>query len=100
MTPREQLQTVLDGGVPDRLPFFPVLRFWWAQQEERGTLPERWKGEEGLARLHAEIPCGLHWPPENHWRTAYDRCREHRPMAPSDKRGGKRNERQGQRGHP
>jgi hypothetical protein len=76
MTPRERLQAVLDGGIPDRTPFFPVLRFWWSQQEENRALPERWRGEEGLVRLHEEIPCGLHWPPENHWRTSYGRCRE------------------------
>ncbi|HVP18759.1 MAG TPA: hypothetical protein VMU36_07165 [Spirochaetia bacterium] len=76
MTPRERLETVLAGGTPDAVPFFPVLRFWWAQQEEKGTLPERWKGEGGLARLHAEVPCGTYWPPENHWRKEYSRCAE------------------------
>ncbi|MGA2765348.1 MAG: hypothetical protein ABSG17_18530 [Spirochaetia bacterium] len=76
MTPRERLEAVLAGDIPDRVPFFPVLRFWWAQQEERGLLPERWKGEKGLAQLHAEVPCGVYWPPENHWRKEYSRCTE------------------------
>jgi len=29
-------------------------------------------------RLHTETACGLHWPPENHWRASYGLCREKR----------------------
>lgn len=80
MTLKERLLAALQGKLPDRVPFFPVLRFWWAQQEEKGILPERWKTENGLVRLHSEYLAGLHWPPENHWHVAYGRCSERRKI--------------------
>jgi len=80
MRPRERLETVLRGGIPDRVPFYPVLRFWWEQQEEKKALPEIWREERGLVRLHADMQAGIYWPPENQWLTKYSQCSEKRKL--------------------
>ena len=44
MTHRERLLAVLDGRLPDRLPWFPRLEMWHYAREHAGTLPEKYRG--------------------------------------------------------
>jgi len=39
MTPRERFRTVLEGGIPDRVPIVSRLDIWYTACANRGTLP-------------------------------------------------------------
>jgi len=43
MTNRERILTILDGRVPDRIPWIPRLRIWYEANRREGTLPERYR---------------------------------------------------------
>ena len=43
MTNRERILTILDGKVPDRIPWIPRLRIWYEANRREGTLPERYR---------------------------------------------------------
>ncbi len=60
---RDRLLAVLRGERPDRLPWYAMLSFWWEQQDERGLLPVRWQGANGLLAVHCETGAGYYWGP-------------------------------------
>ena len=43
MTNRERILTILDGGVPDRIPWIPRLQIWYEANRRQGTLPPRYR---------------------------------------------------------
>ncbi|MHC4403635.1 MAG: hypothetical protein ACYTG0_28595, partial [Planctomycetota bacterium] len=44
MTNRERILAVMEGKLPDRLPWIPRLAIWHEANRRRGTLPERYRG--------------------------------------------------------
>lgn len=44
MTPRERILAVLDGRMPDRIPWIPRLKIWFEANRRAGTLPNRYRG--------------------------------------------------------
>src|SRR5512133_808853 len=53
MTNRERILAVLDGKMPDRVPWIARLRLWYTARIQEGNMPERFRGmsevEVGLA---------------------------------------------------
>lgn len=60
MSPRERVLAIFEGRKPDRVPWFADLTYWHFAEERRGALPEQYRGEEGLARLHRDLECGFY----------------------------------------
>jgi len=44
MTNRERILTILDGGMPDRIPWIPRLQIWYDAHRRAGTLPAKYQG--------------------------------------------------------
>lgn len=44
MTNRERILKILDGELPDRIPWIPRLSIWHEANRAAGTLPERYRG--------------------------------------------------------
>ena len=44
MTDRDRILAILDGKSPDRIPWIPRLLIWHRAHENRGSLPERFRG--------------------------------------------------------
>ncbi len=44
MTNRERLLAILDGKLPDRIPWIPRLAIWYEANRREGTLPDRYGG--------------------------------------------------------
>jgi len=55
---RERLLWVFRGKKPDRAPWVADLYYWQSGQEALGTLPERYRGSDGMTRLHEETGAG------------------------------------------
>lgn len=72
MNDRERLSTLLNGGQPDRVPWFGDLDYWAAAMEHRGDVPADFRGSEAYFELHRELRVGFYlqgyWP----FRTLYD----------------------------
>jgi len=43
MTDRERILALLDGNLPDRIPWIPRLQIWYDAHRRRGDLPERYR---------------------------------------------------------
>ena len=59
MTHRERLLAVLDGQLPDRIPWFPRLEMWYTARERAGTLPEKYRGWD-LRRIYRDQDLGYY----------------------------------------
>ena len=57
MTNRERLLTIMDGGMPDRVPWIPRLLLWYNAHRAQGTLPERF-GDASLEEVEAALGMG------------------------------------------
>ena len=44
MTNRERILTILDGGMPDRIPWIPRLQIWYDAHWRAGSLPAAYQG--------------------------------------------------------
>jgi hypothetical protein len=44
MTNRERLLAIMDGRMPDRIPWIPRLQIWYEANQREGTLPEAYRG--------------------------------------------------------
>ena len=60
MLPEERILAVFEGKLPDVMPWFADLTYWYHSQVVKGTLPEKYKGDEGRLRLYKELGCGAH----------------------------------------
>jgi len=65
MTLRERAAAVLDGRIPDAVPWFTDLTYWVHGQRAAGRLPKRYDGPDGLTNLHRDLGVGqyLFTPP-------------------------------------
>ncbi len=61
MTGKERVQAVLQGEVPDQVPFAPNIGQWFSHRKHTGTLPTELEGCENeldaMIRLHCDIFC-------------------------------------------
>ena len=62
MTLRERFEAVFRGETPDAMAFFGDLGYWYAAHREIGDLPEPWRGERGIGRLHRDLNAGEYVP--------------------------------------
>ena len=60
MTLQERARAVLEGRKPDVVPWFTDLTYWHHGQGEAGTLPDRYRGAEGLLQLHRDLGVGVY----------------------------------------
>ncbi len=60
MTLRERLRAVLEGRQPDAVPWFTDLTYWHHGHGQRGTLPEKYRGADGLLQLHRDLRVGVY----------------------------------------
>jgi hypothetical protein len=60
MTPRERVIAVLEGRIPDRIPWFTDLTYWRHGEQVMGRLPEKYEGDEGLLQLHKDLNVGIY----------------------------------------
>lgn len=57
MSNRERLLTILDGRLPDRIPWIPRLQIWYDAHRGRGDLPPRCQGKT-LREIEHELGMG------------------------------------------
>lgn len=60
MTLRERLAAVLDGRVPDAVPWYTDMTYWHHGHAQAGTLPEQYRGGDGLLQLHRDLGVGVY----------------------------------------
>lgn len=56
---RERLLTVFSGERPYVMPWFADLNYWRPAQDMEEKLADKWKGDEGLVRLHKDLNVGM-----------------------------------------
>ncbi|MEE8452996.1 MAG: uroporphyrinogen decarboxylase family protein [Thermoguttaceae bacterium] len=54
MTNRERIVSILDGKLPDRIPWIPRLKIWYEANRLCDTLPERYRGKS-LREVEREV---------------------------------------------
>lgn len=62
MTLRERFQAVFRGEKPDTMAFFGDMTYWYGAHREIGDLPEAWRSELGIGRLHRDLNVGEYVP--------------------------------------
>ena len=58
MNEQERILAVLNGGLPDKTPWFADLSYWIFSLQERGLLPEEYQGEGGYIAFHRDQGAG------------------------------------------
>jgi hypothetical protein len=58
---RRLLLDVFERGAAQPLPWLVDLTYWHSAQQTRGTLDARYRGEEGLVRLHEDLGCEVYY---------------------------------------
>ena len=48
MTNRERVLAIMDGKMPDQIPWIPRMLLWWLACRNTATLPERYGEVRGL----------------------------------------------------
>ena len=66
MTHRERLQSVLEGRLPDRIPWFPRLEMWYDAHNHSDTLPPKYRGWP-VRDIYRDLDLGFH----GKWGTAF-----------------------------
>ena len=59
MNQRERVLSVLNGRVPDCVPWFGDLDYWVGSMVKKGTLPDKYKGD-GYFKLHSDLGVGFY----------------------------------------
>ncbi|KKK76534.1 hypothetical protein LCGC14_2862660, partial [marine sediment metagenome] len=54
MTNRERILAILDGNLPDRIPWIPRIEIWHEANRRNGTLPQRYRGKT-LREVEREV---------------------------------------------
>jgi hypothetical protein len=57
MTDRERILAVIEGRLPDRIPWIPRLQIWYDAHLQRGDLPARYQGWD-LRRIEQDLGMG------------------------------------------
>ncbi len=73
MNERERLVAVLEGGTPDRTPWYGDLSWWHTAHCEAGDLPDEYaRGDRGYLKMHADAGVGIYLYAPMLWTQAYD----------------------------
>ncbi len=75
MMPREQLLTLLDGGTPDRVPWFGDLDYWATSLIGRGLKPEGFKLSDAYIEWHRDLGVGFYLQGYFPFKTIIENCR-------------------------
>jgi len=59
---KTRLFKVLNGEVPDRLPWFADLSYWHLAMSIKGELDKKYEGSEGLINLNKDLGAGFYYP--------------------------------------
>ncbi len=62
MNPRQRIEAVFNGETPDVMAWYGDLTYWYAAHKTIGDLPETYRGDGGLKRLHMDTGTGQHVP--------------------------------------
>ncbi|OGV47567.1 MAG: hypothetical protein A2017_11380 [Lentisphaerae bacterium GWF2_44_16] len=62
MTLRERIEAVFCGKTPDTMVWFGDLTYWYDAHSRTGGLPEKWRGERGIGKIHREYNVGEYVP--------------------------------------
>jgi hypothetical protein len=71
MNERERILTVLRGERPDMIPWYADLSWWYSAQKEKGSLPEKYDGEEGYLKLHHDVGAGIYLYAPQVWKEEF-----------------------------
>ena len=74
MTPRERLLAVFEGRVPDQVPWFADLSYWY--HAHAAELPEEHRGPEGYLRFHRDLRVGIYLYAPCGYKVTADECIE------------------------
>jgi len=60
MTKRERVLSILRGDTPDKLPWFGDLAYWIGYLHGSNNYPEKYRGEDGVFRMHDDLGIGFY----------------------------------------
>ena len=60
MNDRERILTMLQGRVPDRVPWLGDLTYWATAMEQRGEVPANWQQSQAYQDFHRELGVGFY----------------------------------------
>lgn len=72
MKQRERVEAIFAGKLPDVMPWFGDLTYWYGAHEKIGDLPEQWQGERGIGKLHREFNVGEYVPGDIAYEVFYE----------------------------
>ena len=81
MNNRERILTILQGGLPDRVPWAGDMDYWYSAARMRGDLPGRYQGD-GYFQLNRDLGMGFYLQGFGPYRT------HHRAVSFSEQRSG------------
>ncbi len=71
MNERERLISVLEGKVPDKTPWYGDLSYLYNSLQIKGTLDDKYKGEEGYLDFHRDLGVGICFYAPVPWNTYF-----------------------------
>lgn len=77
MNERERLLAVLNGDVPDEIPWYADLSYLYQSMQKKAVLEERYLGEEGYLRFHEELGAGICFYAPLVWKMEYGHKVQH-----------------------
>jgi len=60
MNDRQRILAMLQGGAPDRVPWFGDLTYWAGAMEQRGEVPPNWQQTPAYQDFHRELGVGFY----------------------------------------
>ena len=74
MNLRKRVLTLLEGGTPDRLPWFADLAYWHFGEKMMGRLEKRYQGFEGILNLHRDYNVGFYQQSSHPYSAVHKNC--------------------------
>lgn len=71
---KERLFSILNGKIPERLPWFGDLSYWHFAMEQQGRLEKRYQGYEGRLNMHRDLDCGYYVQGYYSYMPEYNNC--------------------------
>lgn len=71
MNERERLISVLKGEKPDKTPWFADLSYLYESMNKKGTLENKYRGEEGYLQFHKDLGAGIFLYAPFPWKIEY-----------------------------
>lgn len=74
MSLRQRVFSILQGKVPDKLPWYADLSYWHFAMDRKGCLEKRYKGFEGILNLHKDLGVGFYLQGYEPYMPEYKNC--------------------------